>query len=111
MTKAFSVERIERRVPIAVAVSISGHASLPGVESTFTENISSRGARVVTVRRWRANDCVEFSSLPGEFHARARVAYCHRLSGDGYAIGLEFLEQAGHWVISGPPVPGKSLHG
>jgi hypothetical protein len=111
MGKAFTVERIERRVPIALSVSIAGHPSLPGVESTFTENVSSRGARVVTVRRWRANDRVEFTSHPGEFRARARVAYCHTLSGDGYAIGLEFLEHAGNWVISEPLAPGKSLHG
>ena len=111
MAKVFSVERIEKRVPIALSVSIAGHANLPGVESTFTENVSLRGARVVTVRRWRANDRIEFTSNPGEFHARARLANCQTLSGDGYAIGLEFLEQAGHWVISAPPVPGKSLHG
>jgi hypothetical protein len=111
MARAFTVERIERRVPMALSVSLAGHASLPGVESTFTENVSSRGARVMTVRRWRANDRVEFISHPGEFRARARVAYCHTLSGDGYAIGLEFLEQAGHWVISESPVSGKSLHG
>ena len=67
MAKAFTVERIEQRVPMALSVSIAGHASLPGVESTFTENVSSRGARVMTVRRWRANDRLEFISHPGEF--------------------------------------------
>ena len=110
MPDTFDVERLEKRVPMAVAVHISGHVRAPGVETTFTENVSSRGARVTSVRRWRANETVEIESLPGGFRARARVAYCQPQSG-GFVIGLEFLEPSGRWVINTPVFSGKPLQG
>ncbi len=109
MAKAYAVERIEKRIPMEVAVQISGHQQTPGVETTFTENVSSRGARVVTVRRWQPEDRLAFASLPGDFLARARVAYCQALRGKGFVIGLEFLEPTGRWVIQPPVGSGVSL--
>ncbi len=100
MPKGYLIERLEKRIPMAVALQISGHTQLPGVETTFTENVSSRGARVVSVRRWRRDDRLEVTSLPGDFRTVARVAYCQPLPGQGFAIGLEFLQPTGHWVLS-----------
>lgn len=99
MPKAYAAVRAEERIPISVAVRISGDPGLPGVETTFTENVSSGGARVVTMRRWRPNEIIWISSLPGNFRSRARVAYCQPLRGEGYAIGLEFLQPSGRWVV------------
>ncbi len=90
-----------------VAVQISGHPHTPGVETTFTENVSSRGARVVTVRRWHPEDRLTIASLPGGFRAIARVAYCRPLRGRGFAIGVEFLEPAGQWVVRSRPAQEK----
>ena len=45
--------RREPRIPMEVGVHISGHSALPGVEATFTENVSSRGlffSRAVAAR-------------------------------------------------------------
>ena len=67
MPNTFDVERLEKRIPMAVAVHISGHGRAPGVETTFTENVSSRGARVSSIRRWRPNETLEIESLPGRF--------------------------------------------
>lgn len=103
MAKAFAVQRLEKRIPMEVAVQISGEGPIPGVETAFTENVSSRGARVVTVRRWRTDDRLTIASLPGNFRALARVAYCQPVRGHGFAIGLEFLEPAGRWVINPQP--------
>lgn len=83
---------------------------MPGVETTFTENVSSHGARVSTIRLWRTNEVLEVASLPGDFHALARVAYCESQS-EGFAIGLEFLEPSGRWVVTAPAVSGKPLQG
>jgi hypothetical protein len=94
-----------------VAVQISGNRRVPGIETTFTENVSSRGARVVTARRWQPDDLLTISSLPGHFRATARVAYCHSLRGSGFAIGVEFLEPVGRWVINPPAGLGESLDG
>jgi hypothetical protein len=104
------VNRLEKRIPMAIAVHISGHGRAPGVETTFTENVSSRGARVASTRRWRPNEMLEIASLPGDFHAKARVAYCQSQS-EGFVIGLEFLEPSGRWVVNAPAVSGKPLQG
>ncbi len=109
MKKAYIFERLENRIPMEMAVQIAGHSRTPGVETTFTENISYRGARVLTTRRWRTNDRLQISSLPGDFHATARVAYCQPLRGEGFAIGLEFLEPSGRWLISEPVGSGETL--
>lgn len=95
----YSVPRAEKRIPMEVGVRISGHVDLPGIETTFTENVSSRGARVATSRRWRQNDRLILATLTGSFHSIARVAYCESVPSAGYAIGIEFLEPDGHWVI------------
>ena len=110
MTQTFDIARLEKRIPMTVAVHISGQASASDVETTFTEDVSSRGARVPSIRRWRTNETVNFESLPGGFRALARVAYCqpHR---EGYVIGLEFLEPSGRWVVNAPFGSGKPLQG
>ena len=48
-SKGFSALRRDARVPMEVEVQISGHKVLPGTESTFTENVSARGARVLAM--------------------------------------------------------------
>ena len=110
MRRAFGVKRIEDRIPMTLAVHISGYRTVSDVETTFTINVSSRGACVSTVGSWRANETLMFESLPGNFHALARVTYCrpHR---DGFVIGLEFLEPTGRWVVNAPAVSGKPLQG
>jgi PilZ domain-containing protein len=105
MPKEYPVKRAETRIPMAVGVHISGHARVPGTEDTFTEDVSSRGARVGTVRRWQRNDRLKLVSLPGDFKATARVAYCLSAPGQGFVIGLEFLEPVGEWIV--PPAGPK----
>jgi len=95
----FTYQRAERRIPMEVPVILGGHRETPGTESTFTENVSARGARVVSMRRWDKDASVMFASRSGEFRSSARVAYCQPLHGDGYAIGVEFLEPTGRWVV------------
>ena len=110
MSNRFDVKRLERRILMTVAVHISGHERAPGVETTFTENVSSRGARVSSIRRWRPNETLEIESLPGDFRAVARVTYCQPQS-EGFVIGLEFLEPSGRWVVNAPVGSGKPLQG
>ena len=91
--------RAEKRIPMEISVLIDGHRQTPGSESTFTENVSARGARVVSVRHWDQDEHLTFASRTGEFRSSARVAYCQSLQGDGFAIGVEFLEPKGRWVV------------
>ena len=94
-----SIRRVERRIPMEIPVVLEGHRDAPGTESTFTENVSARGARVTSTRHWDKDACLTFASRTGEFRSSARVAYCQPLHGDGYAIGVEFLEPMGRWVV------------
>ena len=83
-----------------VGVHITGHPALPGTETTFTENVSTRGARVLSMRRWNIGDRLTISTLTGSFRAIARVAYCQNKPESGFAVGLEFVEPSGNWVVA-----------
>src|SRR5713101_7838367 len=98
----FAFHRAERRIPMEIPVVLDGHRRTPGTESTFTENVSARGARVVSTRRWEQSERLTFLLCTGEFRSSARVAYCQALRGDGFAIGVEFLEPKGRWVVQSP---------
>ena len=100
--RKFLFHRAERRILMEIPVLIDGHRHAPGSESTFTENVSARGARVISVRRWEQGEPLNFASRTGEFRSSARVAYCQSLQGDGFAIGVEFLEPKGRWVVQSP---------
>ncbi len=100
--KKFIFHRVEQRIPMEIPVLIDGHRDAPGSESTFTENVSARGARVVSARRWEHGEPLVVASRTGEFRSPARVAYCQPLQGDGFAIGVEFLEPKGRWVVQSP---------
>lgn len=95
----FPFQRSENRIPMEIPVVLEGHRWIPGAEATFTENVSARGARVVSVRRWDKGARLMFASRTGEFRSAARVAYCQPMHGDGYAIGVEFLKPVGRWVV------------
>jgi len=93
------IQRRENRIPMEIPVLLDGHGNLPGMEATFTENVSAKGARVVSVRRWEKGAPMVLKSRTGDFRSEARVAYCQPLHGDGYAVGVEFLETKGRWVV------------
>ena len=96
-------ERRETRIPMEVGVQITGHPALPGTETTFTENVSARGARVLSSRRWNTGDRLTIATLTGQFRAVARVAYCQLVPDTGFAVGLEFLEPTPGWVVADMP--------
>lgn len=66
-------------------------------ELTLTENISSRGARVVTKKRWSADDSLVVKSLEGDLQSEARVIYRQPIREKVYAIGLELIAPTGNW--------------
>jgi hypothetical protein len=103
--------RAEKRIPMEIPVVLKGHRALPGTENTFTENVSARGARVVSTRRWEKDEPLMLVSRTGEFRSTARVAYCQALHGEGYAIGVEFLEPNGRWVVESRNSSAQRLSG
>lgn len=100
MFKTQTMTRAEQRIPMAVGVRIAGHALLPGVETTFTEDVSSRGAKLYSARRWKADERLQVATLAGNFYSAARVAWCMPARDLGFALGIEFVEPAGDWVVA-----------
>lgn len=91
--------RREARISMEIPVILDGNRAMPGAEATFTQNVSAKGARVTSMRRWEKDAPLQFVSRNGEFRSSARVAYCQPVHGDGYVIGVEFLEPKGRWVV------------
>jgi len=90
---ARSESRISAMEPVRLA-----RLSQPFItEPTNTQNISSRGARVMTQQVWEPGSLLLVKSLRGDFWARARVVYWRSFSSSRFAIGLEFFAQAGSW--------------
>src|SRR5215813_7399537 len=102
LTTKFTHHRVEQRILMEIPVLIDGHRVAPGMESTFTENVSARGARVISVRRWEPGEPLKFASRTGEFRSSARVAYCQSQSRRLAAVGVEFLNPKGRWVVQSP---------
>ena len=89
--------RSEKRNATAVAVMLTSLDPAFPAELTFTENISGRGARVVTKKPWLANDSLVIKSLEGDLYSEARVIYRQPIRENVYAIGLELIEPKGNW--------------
>src|SRR5260370_4557709 len=90
--------RMERRVPIVVVVRLAEAecASTDGGERTYTDNISSRGARVYSIRPWRLGDAVQVTPR-NEAPACGKVVYCQMLPDDLYVIGVKFQDRPIQW--------------
>jgi predicted nucleic acid-binding protein len=80
-----------------VAVMLTSRDRASRTELTLTENISSRGARVVTKKRWSANDSLVIKSLEGDLQSEARVIYSQPIRENVYAIGVELIAPMGDW--------------
>jgi hypothetical protein len=85
--------RTEERIARAVAVQLSTLDGSPSAEEAFTENVSVRGARVVTKQHWKPEERVLLKSL----ESQARVMYCQHLTKSVFAVGLDLVSPAGEW--------------
>jgi hypothetical protein len=96
----YTVQRTEDRVGMRVtALLVGGHLKL-GVETGLTENVSSRGARVISTSEWLRDDTI-LVAVPGfHFTAVARVAYCDPLGDGRFSTGLEFVAAGPHLEIT-----------
>lgn len=89
--------RVEKRVHLMMPVRISrvrrpGHTDLIGPATT--ENVSSRGIRVLTRRALQPQEWLLVTPLVGnEMPTRARVVYCQPHAGELFAVGLQFQKE------------------
>jgi hypothetical protein len=90
MKQEFSVKRADERIRTKVTALLVGGSDRIGMETGLTENVSRRGARIITAKRWHRDETV-LLSLPGfHFASGARVAYCDLLTDGSFGTGLEF---------------------
>jgi hypothetical protein len=89
--------RNEKRVTMAVPVCLVTAKKLLVAEQAMTVNVSSRGARIVTRRRWQLREQPRLAYASGEFRAHAKVVYCEPLQGGYFCIGLKFVSAVIDW--------------
>jgi len=86
--------RMERRLPIVVVVRLAQaeRSGADGEERTYTDNISSRGARVYSNRPWQLGDAVQVTPR-NENPACGNVVYCQTLEDGRFVIGVKFQDR------------------
>ncbi|HEV2617484.1 MAG TPA: PilZ domain-containing protein [Candidatus Acidoferrales bacterium] len=81
--------RSEQRAQVAVTVRLIAQEDSSPWEMAHTENVSSRGARVVTMKVWQTGKSALVRSTEGQFEWIGRVVYCQRLPDGQFAVGLQ----------------------
>jgi len=94
---AMLLGRSEKRNAAVVTVMLTSSELPFPTEVALTENISSRGARVVSKGLWEKNNSLVIKSLDGGLQSEARVIYRRPIREDVYAIGLELIAPRGDW--------------
>lgn len=89
--------RYEKRTPKAVHVDLLRMDDSQSIETTVTENVSPRGARIVT----------ECNSAPGKHlvvtareqgvKSLARVVYCQRVESSKFVVGVQLVVRVEEW--------------
>ena len=90
-------KRTEDRMPMKINVDLASLDVRTPAQEGITENISARGARILTTKPWKPNDRLNVRSLVGNFRSRARVVYCVPIDAGQFAIGLQLFATAGNW--------------
>lgn len=89
--------RAENRDSVKLPVDLASLDVRMPAQEGVTENVSLRGARVLTGKPWKPNEKLNVRSLIGNLRSRARVVYCEPLGRGMYAVGLQLSAATGHW--------------
>lgn len=82
--------RTEKRTRVSVEVRLLSLQNPGIVEDTQMDNVSTRGARVLTSQPLPPQEPLLVASTDGTLQTYARVVYCRRLADRQYAVGLRF---------------------
>ena len=91
--------RLEKRLPIAVVVCLTGanHSNGAGQEETYTDNVSLHGVRLISRHPWHPGEVAQVTPVKYGILARGKVVYCKQLANDRYFVGLNFPQQTVRW--------------
>jgi hypothetical protein len=89
--------RIEKRIALTVPVHLASLKEPGAVERVLTGNVSTKGARVLTKKRWPPGEHLRITFFLVHFQLKAKVVYCQPLEDWGFCTGLEFLEMPANW--------------
>jgi hypothetical protein len=94
-----SDSRSERRILKRLAAELSRPGKSVPKEMTFTENVSPRGVRVATVRRWQPGARVLLTFPQNGIPSQGRIVYCQRVKSGNFALGLELPWEVQRWQM------------
>jgi hypothetical protein len=80
--------RSEKRTQVELAVVLFSLNERPVKETALTENVSPRGLRAITKRRWQSGTRLAVTFDEETTPGQARVVYCERLANKRFAVGL-----------------------
>ena len=89
MATPVPTRRSEKRTSKAWAAELSRSDEREAKEKTFTENVSSRGARITTMRHWLPGTRVRVIFLRDGVRSEGKVTYFQRKGSRVFAIGVE----------------------
>ena len=89
--------RSEKRDSFAVPVYFGSALGALAAERAVTVNFSSRGARILTRRRWEPEEKTYLVSFSRRLLLQGRVVYCQALDSQRYAVGLQFPYGHSNW--------------
>lgn len=93
--------RNERRLPIVMVVNLTPLERLAAEkhERTYTDNISTHGARVHTTSPWQPGEQAEIAPARGETPMRGEVVYCQKADRDRFFVGFKLPDTDLPWSI------------
>ena len=93
MTAFVPTSRSGRRISQVLAAELSCPDESVPKEVTFTENVSIRGARLTTVRRWQPGTRGLVTLHRNGVRSEGRVAYCYRNGSGDFTTGVGLCGQ------------------
>ena len=91
MALLYTAERAENRLGIKTTALLIGRHGKLGVEKAITENVSTRGVRVISTSEWDMHDTILVALPKAHFTSAARVTYCDPIGNGLFGTGLEFV--------------------
>lgn len=107
IAQALKEARSEARILATVSLELSNPDGAFASEVVSTENVSPRGARILSTKSF-PRKCRVLVQLPAGQQSPARIAYCDEMPGKLFAVGLHFSSRVALWNIE-PSAAGLSV--